>query len=194
MQATVHDQQKEYRPAGGGPGFNPRAASAQQEIGGSQHQQRDEDFQPPEVVMDPLLRPRGAREAPQRNEPGSSQKPMIVKVGREQADQDQQEEACGEGDALSESHSRFLALLYVFGYQFAPRYKDLYDKVRTSLTGFNPLGSYGNVPYAIISESDWSLRPRERPSDRPKNEQAQRQEKKHGTLRARYADGPGCLV
>lgn len=29
------------------------------------------------------------------------------------------------------------ALLHMFGYQFAPRYKDLCDKVRTSLTGFN---------------------------------------------------------
>jgi TnpA family transposase len=28
------------------------------------------------------------------------------------------------------------ALLHVFGYQFAPRYRDLYDKVRTSLYGF----------------------------------------------------------
>src|ERR1700737_2204007 len=29
------------------------------------------------------------------------------------------------------------ALLHLFGYQFAPRYKDLYDKVRTSLSGLN---------------------------------------------------------
>src|ERR1700732_361104 len=28
------------------------------------------------------------------------------------------------------------ALLHLFGYQFAPRYKDLYDKVRSSLVGF----------------------------------------------------------
>ena len=28
------------------------------------------------------------------------------------------------------------ALLHMFGYQFAPRYKDIYDKVRTSLYGF----------------------------------------------------------
>ena len=37
------------------------------------------------------------------------------------------------------------ALLHVFGYQFAPRYKDLCDKVRTSLTGFNHPSSYGGA-------------------------------------------------
>ena len=37
------------------------------------------------------------------------------------------------------------ALLHVFGGQFAPRYKDLCDKVRTSLTGFNHPGSYGDA-------------------------------------------------
>jgi TnpA family transposase len=49
------------------------------------------------------------------------------------------------------------ALLYVFGYQFAPRYKDLYDKVRTSLTGFNHPGQYGDVvlkPVRKIREAD----------------------------------------
>lgn len=37
------------------------------------------------------------------------------------------------------------ALLHVFSRQFAPRYRDLYDKVRTSLTGFNHPGSYGDA-------------------------------------------------
>ena len=37
------------------------------------------------------------------------------------------------------------ALLHVFGYQFAPRYKDLYDKVRTSLHGFQHPSRYGNA-------------------------------------------------
>jgi len=40
------------------------------------------------------------------------------------------------------------ALLHLFGYQFAPRYKDLYDKVRTSLVGFKHPSQYGD---AIIS-------------------------------------------
>jgi TnpA family transposase len=34
------------------------------------------------------------------------------------------------------------ALLHVFGYQFAPRYRDLYDKVRTSLYGFKHPSQY----------------------------------------------------
>ena len=34
------------------------------------------------------------------------------------------------------------ALLHFFGYQFAPRYKDLYDKVRTSLYGFKHPSKY----------------------------------------------------
>ena len=49
------------------------------------------------------------------------------------------------------------ALLYVFGYGFAPRYKDLYDKVRTSLTGFNTPSSYGDVilkPVRKIREAE----------------------------------------
>ncbi|WP_309710000.1 Tn3 family transposase [Armatimonas sp.] len=49
------------------------------------------------------------------------------------------------------------ALLYIFGYQFAPRYKDLYDKVRTSLTGFNQPSSYGDVtlkPVRKIREAE----------------------------------------
>lgn len=38
-------------------------------------------------------------------------------------------------DTDGSNHVNF-ALLHVFGYQFAPRYKDLYDKVRTNLYGF----------------------------------------------------------
>lgn len=39
-------------------------------------------------------------------------------------------------DTDGSNHVNF-ALLHLFGYQFAPRYKDLYDKVRTSLYGFS---------------------------------------------------------
>ena len=49
------------------------------------------------------------------------------------------------------------ALLHVFGLQFAPRYKDLCDKVRTSLTGFNHPASYGDAilkPARKIREND----------------------------------------
>ena len=49
------------------------------------------------------------------------------------------------------------ALLHVFGYQFAPRYKDICDKVRTSLTGFNHPGRYGDAilkPVRKIREND----------------------------------------
>ncbi len=35
------------------------------------------------------------------------------------------------------------ALLHLFGYQFAPRYRDLYDTVRTSLYGFRHPSHYG---------------------------------------------------
>jgi hypothetical protein len=37
------------------------------------------------------------------------------------------------------------ALLHVFGYQFAPRYRDLYDKVQTSLYGFKHPSQYADV-------------------------------------------------
>ena len=37
------------------------------------------------------------------------------------------------------------ALLHFFGYQFAPRYKDLYDKVRSSLYGFKHPSQYGGL-------------------------------------------------
>ena len=37
------------------------------------------------------------------------------------------------------------ALLHMFGYQFAPRYKDIVDKVRTSLYGFQNPKNYGDL-------------------------------------------------
>ena len=37
------------------------------------------------------------------------------------------------------------ALLHVFGKQFSPRYRDIYDKVRTSLIGFHHPGHYGDA-------------------------------------------------
>jgi TnpA family transposase len=37
------------------------------------------------------------------------------------------------------------ALLHVFGYQFAPRYRDIYDTVRTSLYGFQHPSHYGEM-------------------------------------------------
>ena len=49
------------------------------------------------------------------------------------------------------------ALLHVFGYQFAPRYKDLCDKIRTSLTGFRHPSRYGDAilrPARKIREKD----------------------------------------
>ena len=49
------------------------------------------------------------------------------------------------------------ALLHVFGYQFAPRYKDLCDKTRTSLIGFRHPSRYGDAilqPSRKIREKD----------------------------------------
>lgn len=49
------------------------------------------------------------------------------------------------------------ALLHIFGYQFAPRYKDLCDKVRTSLIGFNHPSRYGDAllkPVRKIRDKD----------------------------------------
>ena len=37
------------------------------------------------------------------------------------------------------------ALLHLFGYQFAPRYKDLFDRVRTCLCGFKHPSQYGDA-------------------------------------------------
>ncbi|MCP4420292.1 MAG: Tn3 family transposase, partial [Chloroflexi bacterium] len=44
-------------------------------------------------------------------------------------------------DTHGANHVNF-ALLHVFGYQFAPRYKDIYDKVRTGLYGFKHPSQY----------------------------------------------------
>lgn len=44
-------------------------------------------------------------------------------------------------DTHGTNHVNF-ALLHVFGYQFAPRYKDIYDKVQTSLYGFQHPSKY----------------------------------------------------
>jgi TnpA family transposase len=37
------------------------------------------------------------------------------------------------------------AILHLFGYQFAPRYKDIHDKVSSSLYGFKHPSQYGNL-------------------------------------------------
>jgi TnpA family transposase len=37
------------------------------------------------------------------------------------------------------------ALLHLFGYQFAPRYKDIHDKVGDSLYGFKHPSQYGDL-------------------------------------------------
>ena len=37
------------------------------------------------------------------------------------------------------------ALLHLFGYQFAPRYKAIQEKLRTSLYGFEHPNQYGDV-------------------------------------------------
>jgi TnpA family transposase len=54
------------------------------------------------------------------------------------------------------------ALLYLFGYQFAPRYKDIHDTVSKSLYGFKHTSQYGDLiikPIRKISEnliiSEW---------------------------------------
>lgn len=54
------------------------------------------------------------------------------------------------------------AILHIFNRQFAPRYKDIYDKVRTSLYGFHHPSYYGDLllkPVRKLSESlvidDW---------------------------------------
>ncbi|MCI0459139.1 MAG: Tn3 family transposase [Gemmataceae bacterium] len=49
------------------------------------------------------------------------------------------------------------ALLYVFGPSFAPRYRDIYDKVRTSLLGFHHPSHYGDAvikPVRKVKEQD----------------------------------------
>jgi len=49
------------------------------------------------------------------------------------------------------------ALLHVFGYQFAPRYRDLYDKVRTSLYGFKHPSQYANLALKPIRKINTRL-------------------------------------
>ena len=49
------------------------------------------------------------------------------------------------------------ALLHVFGDQFAPRYRDICDKVRTSLIGFHHPSRYGDAiltPIRKVREND----------------------------------------
>ena len=49
------------------------------------------------------------------------------------------------------------ALLYVFGKQFAPRYKDIYDKVSKSLVGFHHPSHYGDAilkPACKVQQND----------------------------------------
>lgn len=59
------------------------------------------------------------------------------------------------------------ALLHFFGYQFAPRYKDIYDKVRTSLYGFHHPSHYADMvirpirklqPELIVDEWEYMQR------------------------------------
>ena len=49
------------------------------------------------------------------------------------------------------------ALLHFFGYQFAPRYRDLYDKVRTSLYGFQHPSHYRTLALKPIRKIQRSL-------------------------------------
>jgi TnpA family transposase len=49
------------------------------------------------------------------------------------------------------------ALLHFFGYQFAPRYRDLYDKVRTSLYGFKHPSRYHGLTLKPIRKIQRSL-------------------------------------
>ncbi len=49
------------------------------------------------------------------------------------------------------------ALLHFFGYQFAPRYKDLYDRVRASLYGFKHPSRYGGLALKPIRKIQRSL-------------------------------------
>ena len=49
------------------------------------------------------------------------------------------------------------ALLHVFGYQFAPRYRDLYEKVQTSLYGFKQPSQYADGLLKPIRNINTSL-------------------------------------
>lgn len=49
------------------------------------------------------------------------------------------------------------ALLHLFGYQFAPRYKDIYDTVTKSLYGFRHPSRYENLPLMPIRKINTRL-------------------------------------
>jgi TnpA family transposase len=49
------------------------------------------------------------------------------------------------------------ALLHIFGYMFAPRYKDIYDTVTKSLYGFRHPSRYGNPPLKPIRKINQKL-------------------------------------
>lgn len=49
------------------------------------------------------------------------------------------------------------ALLHLFGYQFAPRYRDIYDKVNQSLYGFQHPSQYGDVLLKPIRKINTAL-------------------------------------
>jgi TnpA family transposase len=49
------------------------------------------------------------------------------------------------------------ALLHLFGYQFAPRYKDLFDKVCTCLCGFKHPSQYGNAILVPVQKAQKEL-------------------------------------
>jgi TnpA family transposase len=59
-------------------------------------------------------------------------------------------------DTHGTNHVNF-ALLHIFGYQFAPRYKNLFDKVRTSLYGFKHPSQYSDMPLKPIRKVNKQL-------------------------------------
>ena len=59
-------------------------------------------------------------------------------------------------DTHGTNHVNF-ALLHIFGYQFAPRYKDLFDKVRTSLYGFKHPSQYSAMLLKPIRKTNKQL-------------------------------------
>jgi TnpA family transposase len=59
-------------------------------------------------------------------------------------------------DTHGTNHVNF-ALLHIFGYQFAPRYKNLFDKVRTSLYGFKHPSQYSDMLLKPIRKANKQL-------------------------------------
>jgi TnpA family transposase len=59
-------------------------------------------------------------------------------------------------DTHGTNHVNF-ALLHIFGYQFAPRYKDLFNKVRTSLYGFKHPSHYSSMLLKPIRKTSKQL-------------------------------------